>query len=76
MFLLLACWLFVKRQWTVGSVAYALALGVKMNALLYFPGIIIVIMLAAGLEKVIRIIVLITEVQVFIFYNDVDNRLL
>jgi ABC-type dipeptide/oligopeptide/nickel transport system permease subunit len=35
-----------------------------MNALLYFPGIVIVIMLAAGLEKVIRTVVIITEVQV------------
>jgi ABC-type dipeptide/oligopeptide/nickel transport system permease subunit len=37
-----------------------------MNALLYFPGIIIVIILAAGLERAIRTIVLITEVQVFL----------
>ena len=35
-----------------------------MNALLYFPGIIIVIMLATGLERAIRTVVLILEVQV------------
>lgn len=65
LFLLAACWLFVKRQWTVGGIAYALALGVKMNALLYFPGVIIVIMLATGLERAIRTVVLILEVQVY-----------
>jgi alpha-1,3-mannosyltransferase len=65
LFLLAACWLFVKRQWTVGGIAYALALGIKMNALLYFPGIIIVIMLTTGLERAIRTVVLILEVQVY-----------
>jgi len=35
-----------------------------MNALLYFPGIMIVIMLATGLERAIRTVVLILEVQV------------
>jgi alpha-1,3-mannosyltransferase len=64
LFLLAACWLFVKRQWTIGSVAYALALGVKMNALLYFPGIMVVLILASGLERAIRTVVLILEVHV------------
>ena len=63
-FLLIAIWLFVKRQWTVGGIAYGLALGVKMNVLLYFPGVIIVVMLATGLERAIRTVVLILEVQV------------
>jgi Gpi18-like mannosyltransferase len=59
-----ACWLFTKRQWTVGAAAYALALGVKMNALLYLPGLMIVVTQAAGLERAIRMVILIVEIQV------------
>jgi alpha-1,3-mannosyltransferase len=54
----------VKRQWTIGGIAYALALGVKMNALLYLPGVMVVIMMATGLERTVRTAVLILQVQV------------
>ena len=64
LFLLLACWLFVNRQWTVGGIAYSLALGIKLNAILYFPGIMVIIMMATGLERAIRTVVLIIQVQV------------
>jgi predicted membrane-bound dolichyl-phosphate-mannose-protein mannosyltransferase len=67
LFILLTCWLFIKRQWTVGGIAYALALGVKMNALLYFPGILTVITLAGGLERAFRVVILIIELQVIYF---------
>lgn len=63
-FMLGACWFFVKRQWTLGGLAYSFALGVKMNALLYLPGILVVIVMAQGLERAFRTIILILEVQV------------
>jgi len=44
-----------------------------MNALLYFPGIVIVIMLATGLERAIRTVVLILEVQVPPMTDDSSN---
>lgn len=62
---MIACWFFVKRQWTLGGIAYSIALGVKMNALLYLPGILYVITMAAGLEKAMRVTTLILEVQVY-----------
>jgi len=65
---MLAFWLFTKRQWTIGGVAYAFALGIKMNALLYFPGIIVVVILAAGLERAVWLSGLILEVQVSILF--------
>jgi alpha-1,3-mannosyltransferase len=59
-----ACWMFTKRQWTLGGAAYALALSVKMNALLYLPGLMVVITQAASLERAVRMLILIAEIQV------------
>jgi ALG3 protein len=63
-----ACLLLMKRQWTLGGILYAFALGIKMNALLYLPGIMTVITLAAGLEKTFRVVTLIVEVQVHLLW--------
>ena len=61
---MLACWAFTKRQWTSAALAYAFALGVKMNALLYFPGIVVVFILAAGRDQAIRSVFHILQIQV------------
>lgn len=65
LFVLSACWLYIKRRWTVGSLVYALALSVKMNALLYLPGILTIITLAAGLDRVVSAVSRILETQVY-----------
>ena len=65
-FLMSTCWLFTRRQWTAGTVTYALALGVKMNALLYFPGLMVVITLVNGLEGAIRTALRIPQIQVLL----------
>jgi hypothetical protein len=54
----------IKRQWTLGGVAYALALGIKMNALLYLPGIVLVVVMTASLERMFRLTVTIAQFQV------------
>jgi ALG3 protein len=54
----------IKRQWTLGGVAYALALGIKMNALLYLPGIVVVVVMTASLERMFRLTVTIAQFQV------------
>ena len=56
--------MFIKRQWTVGGVAYAFALGVKMNALLYLPGIVLVVVMAGCLDRMFRLAVTILQFQV------------
>jgi alpha-1,3-mannosyltransferase len=45
---------------------YALALGVKMNALLYLPGILFVFVLATGVERAIRTMTIVVEIQVLL----------
>ena len=71
---MLACWAFTKRQWTLAGISYGLALGVKMNALLYFPGIVVVFVLAAGRDQTIRSVFHILQVQVSLPFNAVDKR--
>ena len=71
---MLACWAFTKRQWTLAGVSYGLALGVKMNALLYFPGIVVVFILAAGRDKTIRSVFHILQIQVSLSLEVIDKR--
>jgi hypothetical protein len=71
---MLACWAFTKRQWTLAGVVYALSLGVKMNALLYFPGIVVVFILAAGRDQTVRSVLHILQVQVRLPFEVVDKR--
>jgi hypothetical protein len=71
---MLAFWAFTKRLWTSVGVAYALALGVKMNALLYLPGVLVVFMLAAGPDQTIRLMFNILQVQVNLPFQVVDKR--
>ena len=56
--------MYIKRQWTAGSLLYALGLSIKMNALLYLPGILVIITIAAGLERTASTISRILEIQV------------
>lgn len=71
---MLTCWSIAKRRWIATPAAYALALGVKMNALLYLPGIVISIILAAGLEQTIVFVGIVAQIQVSLFCEVVDNR--
>jgi hypothetical protein len=71
---MLAFWAFTKRRWTSAGVAYALALGVKMNALLYLPGIVVALILAAGPDQTIRLMFNILQVQVNLHFEVVDKR--
>ena len=61
---MMTCLALVKRQWTLAGLAYSFSLGVKMNALLYFPGIVMVFILAAGPDQTIRSVFHILQVQV------------
>lgn len=50
-FLWLAIYFYQKKSWTIGSFAYATAVGVKMSALLALPAFAIVLVQAVGRER-------------------------
>jgi alpha-1,3-mannosyltransferase len=57
---------FSQHRWSFGSVFYSLAVSVKMNMLLYAPGVFIVMLLAEGLSKTIQYIFLCGIVQILL----------
>ncbi|KAJ5656370.1 hypothetical protein N7507_008320 [Penicillium longicatenatum] len=47
----LSIWLFMKRQWTLGVVAWTLGVGVKMTLVLFAPAIAVITLLSIGLTR-------------------------
>lgn len=64
----LAIFLFTYRQWELGSVIYSSAVSIKMNMLLYAPGIFLVLLLGTGLSRTCWCIGLCAVVQVVLGY--------
>jgi len=65
-FLWLAIFLFQRRQWTLGGLAYSLGLGVKMSLLLVLPAVSVVLFLGRGFRGALRVVLLMAQVQVAI----------
>ena len=63
LFLYLSIFFLCKRRWRSASITYSLALGVKMNALLYLPGFCVVLFTARGAYRTIGHLVLMAVVQ-------------
>ncbi len=59
---------FLSKHWRVGSVFYSLAVSVKMNMLLFAPGIFIVWILSLGAKKTIECIAICAIVQLVLGY--------
>eukprot|EP00049_Salpingoeca_infusionum_P004181 m.75463 g.75463 ORF g.75463 m.75463 type:complete len:405 (+) comp12452_c1_seq1:95-1309(+) len=64
MFLYMAVWLFLARQWTIGCALFSLAVSIKMNVILFAPGLFIVLILNTGLPATIARIALCGAIQV------------
>lgn len=62
--LYLAIYLYQKRQWTWGSVAFSCGLGIKMNLLLVLPAISVILMQAIGPSQTLLQLSHIMQVQV------------
>jgi alpha-1,3-mannosyltransferase len=63
-FLFVAVLLWQKRMWTLGSMAYSTAVGVKMNTLLVLPAVGIMLLQAVGRDKALRQAMIMAQVQV------------
>lgn len=56
------CW--QKRFWTLGSLAYSLSVGVKMNTLLALPAVGVIYLLALGRDKALKQALIMVQLQV------------
>lgn len=63
-FLWLAIFLFQRRYWTFGSLAYTWGLGIKMSLLLALPAVGVVLFLGRGFFGSLRLAMLMLETQI------------
>lgn len=63
-FLFAAVLLWQKKMWTLGSMAYSMAVGVKMNTLLALPAVGAILLQAVGRNKALRQAMVMAQVQV------------
>ena len=61
-------YLFTKSHWKVGSVFYSLAVSVKMNMLLWAPGLLLVFLLGTGLWGTVKCLSICAAVQLILGY--------
>ncbi|KAG6030501.1 dolichyl-P-Man:Man(5)GlcNAc(2)-PP-dolichol alpha-1,3-mannosyltransferase [Claviceps citrina] len=64
-FFWLAVWCFQHRQWTLGSMAYSLGLGVKMSLLLSLPAVAVVLFLGKGFTGGLQMAAIMAQMQLF-----------
>ncbi|KXJ85504.1 glycosyltransferase [Microdochium bolleyi] len=62
-FLWLTIYLFQRKLWTAGAIAYSLGLGVKMTLLLDLPAVGIILFFAKGLSGSLKLAALMAQVQ-------------
>ena len=69
LFGLLALTFYINKKWIIGSIIYSVSVGVKMNMLLYAPGLLLVLWLSNGLLNTIFLITLCGIVQLILGYE-------
>eukprot|EP00981_Chlorochromonas_danica_P009727 scaffold2801_cov161-Ochromonas_danica.AAC.7 len=62
----IAMYLFCKYHWRVGCATYSLAVSVKMNLLLYAPGLLFLLLLANGVRETILCLSICAGVQLIL----------
>ncbi|RYP46972.1 hypothetical protein DL768_006895 [Monosporascus sp. mg162] len=67
-FLWLAIFLFQRRAWTFGNIAYSWGLGIKMSLLLVLPAVGIILFLGRGFTGALRLAMVIVQIQFLIAY--------
>jgi alpha-1,3-mannosyltransferase len=63
-FLFVAIYFYQRRLWTVGSVFFTAALGVKMSILLILPAVLLILLMALGRERALTQAMVIGQLQV------------
>ena len=64
MMLYVAVNLFLSNRWTLGCIAYSLAVSIKMNILLFAPALLILLLLTQGTLRMILHLGICASVQV------------
>ena len=62
----IALLLFTKKNWRVGCLIYSLGVSVKMNMLLYAPGVLLVLLMGTGLTETIICLGICAGVQIML----------
>ncbi|KAH8808876.1 glycosyltransferase family 58 protein [Xylogone sp. PMI_703] len=62
----LAIFMYQRRMWTIGSMAYSLGVGIKMSLLLALPGVGLVLFFARGVQGSLKQAWLMTQLQIVI----------
>ena len=60
--------LFINQKWKTGSLLYSIAVSVKMNMLLWAPGILLVYILSLGFKHTIKCLFICAGVQLILGY--------
>ncbi|KAJ5945821.1 hypothetical protein N7454_002660 [Penicillium verhagenii] len=72
----LAIWLFLRRQWTLGVLAWTLGVGVKMTLVLMAPAIAVITLLSVGLTRSICLGAIALQIQETFLSRDFSVALL
>jgi alpha-1,3-mannosyltransferase len=67
-FLWVAIYIFQRRIWTLGSMAYSFGLGIKMSLLLALPAIGVILCLARGVQAALKQAWLMAQLQIVIAF--------
>lgn len=66
LFLYLSILCFIQRFWRVGCIAFSVAVSIKMNIILFAPGLFVILVLGTGLLNTFKYIFLCAIVQVIL----------
>lgn len=61
-----AIWLFTRKNWRIGCFFYSIGVSVKMNMLLYAPGVLLVLLMGTGYVETIVCLGICASVQVLL----------
>ena len=59
---------FMKYNWRIGCILYSLSVSVKMNMLLYAPGLLLVLLISCGIHETIICLTICAVIQVIVGY--------